>query len=160
MRTSRFTMRRHALALLVVVGLLLIPASSAFAGGAVTETQKFKNFTESFPTPNPCTGAPGIVTITYNGVIHTTQNDNGFHITGTFTGDFVFVPDDSSQPTYTGHFTQWFGFNANQRNFAGTFTFSVHGKGSDGSRLDFHITGHDSMSASGHVISFEKPRCG
>ena len=65
-----------------------------------------------------------------------------------------------TQPTYTGHFTNWFGFNANQRNFAGTFTFSVHGKGSDGSRLDFHVTGHDSMSASGHVISFEKPRCG
>jgi len=160
MRTSRFTIPRRTLTFLAVVGLLLLPASSAFAAGAVTETQKFKNVTESFPDTNPCSGVPGTVTITYNGVIHTTQNDNGFHITGTFTGDFVFVPDDPAQPTYTGHFTNWFGFNANQRNFTGTFTFSVHGKGSDGSRLDFHVTGHDSMSASGHVISFEKPRCG
>jgi len=160
MRTSRFTMRRHALALLVVVGLLLFPASSAFADGAVTFTQTFKDVSDTFPTPNPCTGDPGTVTITFNGVFHVTELPNGTsHFTITQTGDFVFVPDDPTQPTFTGHFTAWAGFNSNNKNAAGTSTFTVHGTGSDGSVLKFHVTDHFSVSASGVVITFSKPRC-
>ena len=160
MRTSRITLFGRALAFLAVVGLLLFPASSAFAAGADTFTQPFHNVTESFPTPNPCTGAPGTVTITYNGVFHTTTLPNGnSHFTVTQTGDFVFVPDDSSLPTFTGHFTFWAGFNSNNKNAASTFTFTVHGTGSDGSVLKFHVTEHFSVSASGVVIMFSKPRC-
>lgn len=160
MSTSQVTTLRRALTFVVVVGVLLFPASSAFAAGADTFTQPFHNVTESFPTPNPCTGDLGTVTITYNGVVHITTLPNGTsHFTITQTGDFVFVPDDSNLPTFTGHFTSWDGFNSNNQNAAGTFTFTVHGTGSDGSTLKFHVTGHFSVSASGVVISFEKPRC-
>ena len=160
MRTSRFTIFGRALAFLAVVGLLLFPASSAFADGAVTFTQPFHNVTESFAETNPCTGDPGTVTITYNGVVHITTLPNGTsHFTITQTGDEVFVPDDPDLPTITGHFTSWDGFNSNNQNAAGTFTFTVHGTGSDGSTLKFHVTEHFSVSASGVVNTFSKLRC-
>jgi hypothetical protein len=146
-----------------VIALLVVAAVPALADGqgATTFTQTFHNATDSFATPNPCTGAPGTVTITYNGVLHFTVNKAGdFWATGTQTGDFVFVPDDPTQPTYTGHFTTWFGDSDNRQNEVEHSTFTVHGTGSDGSTLQFHDTMHLSVSASGAVVSFDKPRCG
>lgn len=161
MNTSQVTTLRRALTFLVVVGVLLFPTSSAFAEGAVTFTETFHNVTESFPDVNSCTGDPGTVTIAYNGVLHFTQLPNGTsHFTVTQTGDAVFVPDDPSLPTYTGHFTTWAGFNSNNKNEAGTVTFTVHLTGSDGSTLKFHLTEHFNVSASGVVNAFSKPRCG
>ena len=161
MSTSQVTTLRRALAFLVVVGVLLFPVSSAFAEGAITFTETFHNVTETFSDVNACTGDPGTVTITYNGVVHVTLLPNGTsHFTITQTGDVVFVPDDPSLPTYTGRFTIWSGFNSNNKNGAGTFTFTVHVTGSDGSTLKFHVTEHFSVSASGIVNTFSKPRCG
>ena len=146
-----------------VIALLVVAARPAVAGGqgATTFTQTFHNATDSFATPNPCTGAPGMVTITYNGVLHFTVNNAGdFWATGAQTGDFVLTPDDSTQPTYTGHFTTWFGDSDNRQNEVEHSTFTVHGTGSDGSTLQFHDTMHLSVSASGALVSFDKPRCG
>lgn len=145
------------------IALLVVAARPAAADGqgATTFTQTFHNATDSFAAPNPCTGAPGMVTITYNGVLHVTVNKSGdFWATGTQTGDFVLTPDDPTQPTYSGHFTTWFGDSDNRRNGVEHSTFSVHGTGSDGSTLRFHDTMHLSVSASGAVVSFDKPSCG
>ena len=161
MNTSQVTTLRRALTFVVVVGVLLFPTSSAFAQGAITFTETFHNVTESFPDVNSCTGDPGTVTITYNGVVHVTQLPNGTsHFTVTRTGHFVFVPDDPSLPTGTGRFTIWAGFNSNKQNAAGTVTFTVHVTGSDGSKQTFHLTEHFSVSTSGIVNAFSKPRCG
>ena len=161
MSTLSVTTLRRALAFLVVVGVLLFPISSAFAEGAITFTETFHNVAESFSDVNACTGDPGTVTITYNGVVHVTLLPNGTsHFTVTQTGDFVFVPDDPSLPANTGRFTIWAGFNSNNQNAAGTFTFTAHGTGSDGSEQTFHLTEHFSVSASGIVNTFSKPRCG
>ncbi len=161
MNTSQVTTLRRALTFVVVVGVMLFPASSALAEGAITFTETFHNVTESFPDVNPCTGDPGTVTITYNGVVHFTQLPNGTsHFTVTQTGDVVFVPDDPSLPTSTGHGTTRFGLNSNNKNAAGTATFTVHLTGSDGSKQTFHLTEHFSVSASGVVNTFSKPRCG
>jgi hypothetical protein len=135
--------------------------SSALAEGAITFTETFHNVTVSFPDVNPCTGIPGTVTITYNGVVHVTLLPNGTsHFTVTQTGDVVSVPDDPSLPTYIGNFTIWAGFNSNNQSEAGTNTFSVHVTGSDGSKLTFHVTEHFGVSASGVVNTFSKPKCG
>src|SRR3970040_2055196 len=112
MSSLSVTTLRRALAFLVVVGVLLFPISSAFAEGAITFTETFHNVTESFSDVNACTGDPATVT---------------------HSGDFVCVPDDPSLPTNTGRFTIWAGFNSNNQNAAGTFTFTAHGTGSDGS---------------------------
>jgi hypothetical protein len=137
-------MMRRMLAIGLAAGLLLAGAAPALAGGpAQTFTETFKNVTETIPEVNPCTGDEGTVTITYNGVIHITQLASGeFHITGTLTGTFVFVPDDSELPTFTGRFTNWFGENHNRNEAAATFTFSARGTGSDGSTLNFHAVSH------------------
>jgi hypothetical protein len=166
MRSLMFMLSR-ALACLAVAGLLLFPASSAFAAGAgaVSVTQTFHNATQSFPTPNPCTGDPGLVTLTYNGVAHATFLTSGVGAgtgweTFTATGDFVFTPFDPTKPTFTGHFMAWDGENFNLKNFAATSTFVLHGTGSDGSTLTFHDVAHFSVSASGITLSFDKPTCG
>ena len=135
---------RRMLAIGLAAGLLLSGAAAALAvGPAQTFTQTFKNVTETFPEVNPCTGDQGTVTITYNGVIHITELASGeFHITGTLTGTFEFVPNDPELPTFTGRFTNWFGENHNLNEAAATFTFSVRGTGSDGSRINFHAVSH------------------
>src|SRR5690242_19839617 len=66
-----------ALAACAVGAVLLSSLSSAAAGGAagegaVTYTQVFHDASESFPFANPCTGAPGTATITFNAVMHVT----------------------------------------------------------------------------------------
>jgi hypothetical protein len=167
MSTWRLVAKRAAFVSVAAVAAVLMSASASFAAGAgaVTFTQTFHNATDSFPTPNPCSGVSGTVAITYNGVFHATFLTSGVGAgtgwaTGTQTGDVVFTPDDPSQPTYTGHFTIWFGDDNNLRNGVEHSTFSVHATGSDGSTLSFHDVAHLSTSATGATFSFDKPTCG
>jgi len=151
------------LLVLAVAALIAVPAASpAGAGaGAVSFTQNWHNVTDTSTDVNPCSGAPGTLTLTYNAVFHITTLENGtYWVTFTQTGAFSFVPFDSSQPSYRGHFTVWDGDNWNNRNTTETATFKVTGKGSDGSMLTFHEVEHISSSASGATLSFDKPRCG
>jgi len=122
-----------------------------------------------FPEVNACTGATGTISITYNGVEHFTGTKNGVHVTGTTAGVFTFVPDDPAEPTYAGHFAQWFGENYNPNIDSATATFNVHVKGSDGSRLAFHVVAHitaetidfstDPPTLEGVKVEFERARC-
>jgi hypothetical protein len=151
-------MRLRMLAWGAVLGLLvaLLTPMAALAQ-AETTTTHFSD-TGSFPEVNPCSGATGTATVDFKGVRHITALDNGtFHETGTDTGTFTFVPDDPSQPTYTGHFASWFGQNVNSRNFTETSTFNVALKGSDGSRLTVHLVAHVTLHADGTAtVEFEK----
>lgn len=158
---SRRRMATLGIAAALCIALFAAPVALADGNGARTFTQTFHNATDSFANPNPCTGAPGTVTITYNGVMHSTINKAGdFWITGTETGSFVFIPDDLTQPSYIGHFTTWFGESDNLQNDVQHMTFSVHGTGSDGSSIVFHETQHLSTNANGVVtVSFDKPIC-
>src|SRR5258708_17899116 len=150
-----------------MMAVLLFTRTTAFAegAGAVTFTQNFHNAVQSFPAPNPCTGAPGTVTLTYNGVFHVTALTSGHGAgtdwaTGTMTGDFVLTPDDPAQPSFTGHFTTWFGNSDNLQNGVEHAILVLHGTGSDGSTLQFHEVSHLSISASGMTVFFDKPTCG
>ena len=40
-----------------------------------------------------------------------------------------------------------------------TSTFSVHATGTDGSTISFHEVAHFGVSATGVVVSFDKPVC-
>jgi hypothetical protein len=147
--------------IIVVAALVAVPAASPAGAGAVSFTQNWHNVTETSTDVNPCSGAPGTLTLTYNAVFHVTTLENGtYWATFTQTGAFSFVPFDSSQPSYTGHFTVWDGDNWNNRNTTETVTFMVGGTGSDGSTLTFHEVEHISSSASGATLSFDKLRCG
>jgi hypothetical protein len=148
-------------AALGAVLLMAIPAQASGAG-AVSVTQTFHNATQSFPSPNPCTGAPGTLTLTENGVAHFTFLTSGVGAgtgwgTFTATGTLVFAQVDGV--IFTGHFTVWDGQNFNLENYAATSILVVHATGSDGSSLTFHDVAHMSVSASGITLSFDKPTC-
>src|SRR5918993_412074 len=73
----------------------------------------------------------------------------------TETGTFVAVPlEDPSLPSYTGKFTIWGGFNQNGKTVNGTFTFTAHGTGSDGSTFKNHATEHFNERPDGTVNAF------
>ena len=162
-------MRLLKLAVLAgVTGAVLAFAATASAGGngAQTFTQVDKNVVEVMPpspdTANPCSGALGTLTLTYNDVFHGTMLPNGTSwFTGTLTGTLLFIPVDSSNPTYTGHFTNWFGDENNQRNGVEHSTFNVNATGSDGSHLLFHENDQAATNANGVVtVSFQHAFCG
>ena len=144
-------------ALLALLVALLTPMA-AFAQ-AETTTVHFSG-TESAPDVNPCTGAPGTATQTLRGVSHITELPNGTsHETTTVTGTFTFVPNDPSQPTYTGHATFWDGENFNGKSIAVTFTGHVNVRGSDGSHLTDHFVAHVTINANGTAtVEFETER--
>lgn len=107
---------------------------------------------------------PASITLTYNDVFNATELTSGvgagtFWVTGTQTGTFNAIPYDPASPTYSGHFTTWFGDNNNLRNGSETSTFTIHATGSNGSSFTFHDVAHVSVSASGITTSFDKPTC-
>lgn len=154
-------MIRRVFVLVVTLSTLLLTAVATVAAApAQTETVVVKDVTETLPDEDPCTGVPGLVTVTYNGVLHITGLPGGtYHVTGTQTGIFTFEPEDPSQPSLTGRFTIWFGENSNQASFNGTVTFRVNGQGSDGSTVRFNGLAHVSVSATGTTTEFEFGRC-
>jgi len=155
-------MRRIALVSLVgVIALLRTAVTAPPAWATKTFTFHIHNGTSTEPSRNPCTGVHGTVTLQFNAVFHKTKIGPGLvHVTETTTGSFQFTPNKVSKfPSYTGHFTQWDGFNLSAHNVNGTFTFIVNGIGSDGSHLTFHEVAHFSMSGSGATLEFDKPSC-
>jgi hypothetical protein len=162
-------MRRSFLVLLLVIMSAVAVTAAQASSPPVTFTDVIKGETETFTDVVPCRESLGAydITITQNGVFHVTAagftEDEEliapYHVTGTFTGTFVAVPSDGTGPTFRGRFTQWFGENSNLKTHNGTFTFSVRGRGSDGSVIRFHVVAHFSVSATGVTVEFEKPRC-
>jgi hypothetical protein len=148
---------------LAIGGVAAFTGAAVYAGGngAQTFTQTFKNQTDQFVDFVPCRDYEATITITYNGVLHFTVNKAGdFWATGTMTGSATVVPLDPSNPSFTGHFTTWFGESDNKQNGVDHSTFTVHLSGSDGSTIKAHETAHVSSSASGMTVSFDKLMCG
>ena len=155
-------MRHWTFAPVVAVLLVLLTASSALAGGngATSFTETEHGAVEEFVDVVPCQEDLGQfnLTLTYNGVFHQTIGPKSAHFTFTQTGTFVAVSTGDG-PTFTGHFTIWGGFNENNRNTNGTFTFSLHGTSSDGTKVKFNGVEHFSVSATGVVNEFVIENC-
>ena len=135
--------------------LTLSAALLAPAAALATETQTIHfSATDSRAELNPCSGAPGTLTIVLSGVIHTTDlGDGTVHLTVTTTGTVTFVPDDPSQASFTGHLAEWSGGNTNARNATITNAENVIVHGSDGSLGKQHILIHSTVNANGTVTS-------
>jgi len=146
--------------LLLIPLLIGLTAGPAFAQAEST-TLPFHGVTETFQDVNPCTGDPATVQITYNGVFHiSTAADGSEHVTGTQTGTFVLTPLDPALPSYTGHFTVWFGGNLNSRTEGFWETFQIKGTGSDGSQLVLNAVEQLHISATGEVtVEFSEFNC-
>ena len=150
-------LRRLAFGLLA--GGLLWMAAPAFAQPPTTVTTHEKGLVETFVDVIPTCEEGGplyTITTTSNLVMHETIFDDGrVHATFTQTGKFVAVSlEDPSLPSFTGRFTQWGGFNQNGTTVNGTFTFTAHGTGSDGSTFKNHVTEHFNERPDGTVNEF------
>jgi hypothetical protein len=154
-------MVRRLLVGLLATGLLLIGAP-ALAQPPVTETIVEKNvvFTFVMPLPTSCPpdGLLYTVTLTTNRVTHsTTFADGRIHARIAWTGTFVAVPlADPGLPTYTGKLTLTNGvFQQNgQVVTTTTFTYTLHGTGSDGSTFKTHVTMHLNVPPAAAVNEF------
>ena len=141
----------------LAVGLLLLSAVPALADPPTTETTTTQKLVETFvdviPTCEEDGGPLYTITTTSNLVEHETVFADGrVHATFTQTGTFSAVPlEDPSLPSFTGHFTQWGNFNQNGKTVNGTFTFSLHGTGSDGSTISLNLTDHFNERPDGSV---------
>jgi len=147
------------LSVILVAGLALAFGLATTASAApVTNTHHEKGLVETFVDVIPdCEGGgPRYeITTTSNLVEHETIFADGrIHATFTQTGRFVAVPVRAGHPRYTGHFTTWGGFNQNGKTVNGTFTFNVHGKGSDGSTFKNHNVEHFNQRPDGSVNEF------
>jgi hypothetical protein len=161
---------RRFLAAFLLLGVCLVATTAAQAASPpVTFTDTFTD-TETFTDVVPCRENLGAytVTITARGVFHVTaagidEEDNPippYHFTGTVTGTFVAVPSDGTGPTFSGHFAQRFAGETEMiTHSTGTITFSLHGTGSDGSRISFHDVSHYTITATGVEFGFDKPSC-
>ena len=150
--------RRTAVSL-AVVALLAFAAPSAFAGGngAFTQTVNLHNVPLTFPVGTQCGAPAGVVSGTFNEVMHVTVNKAGdVWVTVTQEGWFTFVADDPTLPTFAGHFAVWFGLSDNNRNSVMHDTFNIRATATDGSgsTLVIHAVDHVSVSASGQVNLF------
>lgn len=153
-------MRRRRTSLILVAGLmtLAIPAGAA-PPETITTTQNnlVETFNDSFP-PNCAFDNPFYtITTTSNRVEHATLFlDGRAHTTVTDTG--TFVATHPTLPDATGKFTIWEGFNDNGFVVNGTFTFNGRGRFDDGTRFDWHFTGHFNVRPNGSVNEFFRCR--
>jgi hypothetical protein len=132
-----------ALTIVPVILALALAAPAAASGGAVTINVSLAGQTSPEPGSPTCAGGTAFNLFTFKtGHYHQTDRPNGtVHSTLTVNGDFLQVPDDPSQPTYTGHFAFWDAdtFNKNVQN-SPNFTTNIKATGSDGSVIHIHWT--------------------
>ena len=147
-----------AVTLAAALTLLTAGATLADPGGqgTVTTTQQFRDIPLFAPQAmqNPCTGEPGVLTATaHTGVFHTTTFATGPEIwlTTTAEGTATFTPDDPNGVTATGHFAEWFGVSANNKNEVDHDTSTFQLKGTDGSHITVHEVIHFSTNANGSI---------
>src|SRR5262245_23608528 len=138
-----------------LVGLTLSAALLAPAAASATETTtvRFK-VTESRAEVNPCSGAPGTLTIVLSGVMKTIDLGDGTvrRITTT-TGEVSFAPDDPSQASFSGHLAGSDSEITNPRNVVDTNAENVVVHGSDGSLGKQHLLIHHTVNANGTLTS-------
>jgi hypothetical protein len=136
----------------LILSTALLAPTAAFA--TQTQTMHF-SATDSRPEqPNPCSGALGTLTIVLSGVLHTTDlGDGTVKMTVTTTGTVTFVPDDPSQPSFTGHLAGSSSAIVNARNATTTTAENVVVHGSDGSLGKQHILSHLTVNANATVTS-------
>ena len=142
----------------------LVLLAAAWAQTSIVVSEHEKKVTESFTETLHCVNNNELYdqTVVYNLLTRVTAagiDEDGnyippFHVHSTQVGKVVAVPHDRTGPTYTGHFNDGSQLNVNQ--FDGpTVTFTdrdkVTAKGSDGSRLNFHLLERITVNANGEV---------
>lgn len=140
--------------------LIVLPASAK----VITHTETYHNESVVFPDVDICGAGDVMVTVTYNGVLHTTEFTDDDPNAGTFHGRLkmngtVTTVDLSGNLVSKDRFVKTiFHTNVNNQNITDRFNFIINGLRADGGRHRYHLSGHFNMSASGNPLSFTKLR--
>jgi hypothetical protein len=148
---------RRPLAWLPGLALAAVLLAPTVALATETETIHFSGAGTEPELINPCSGATGTLTFAYQGVLHITELDRGtYQAALSSTGTWSVVPDDPTQPSYTGHTEEF--FEETFLNFTNgstlTDAFNIILYGSDGSLLKWHGLFHITVNPDGTVISY------
>ena len=114
---------------------------------------------QSMPSPNPCTGDPGTVTLYFtHQVFHLNVNGAGdVWATGTQNGSATFTSSGGG-PDYSGSFSAWFGVSLNQQNAVTHDTFNVTMRDGAGDIVSMHVVDHMRFDEYGNVLqAFSNP---
>jgi len=136
-------MKLRLLLALLAMGALTAFAVDQASARATTSTVSLAGLTSIEPGSPTCAGGTATNSFTFDtGVLHETDLPDGTtHDTLTVQGAFLQVPDDSTQPTYRGHFVFWDGDNFNRNvQVSPNFTTNIQAVGSDGSVIHVHWT--------------------
>jgi len=143
--------------LLMVASVALVPRA-AYARPTTT-IQIFHNEPSTLDGLDLC-GESYDVVQTFDGVSQSTEFPDGhIEVRVTVTGTVVAEPTDGEGPTYTGTYTESFGFRLNPQNGSFTWVIQIVLKGSDGSHLVMQDRVHINQSASGGQLEFEEEIC-
>jgi hypothetical protein len=159
-------------AFIAAVGLLLLTASGALAGGppVLNESTHVINETSTDVDVYPCTGQPAEITLTESGVIHVLALADGtVHITGTLRGTFLadLLPGDGNSGRHRHHGRlvrrKWGTARGGAFCKAQTaFTLNIKGTNADGTTFGFNVNGNAVFDPSGTPklgFSKESARC-
>jgi len=136
--------------------LVVVPASAE----AITETIIYRNETMTFPDIDICGAGDVMVTITFNGVWHTTEYSDDDPNSGAFHGRFkmngtVTTVDLSGNLVSKDRFVKTiFHTNLNNQNLTERSNFIINGTRADGGRHRYHFKYHLDVSASGNPVEF------
>jgi hypothetical protein len=132
----------------ILVTVFVLTAPSTLARSTVTFTETQHNASDTFRLDDATCPSPGLVTMTFFIVIHSTDlGDGRFHFHFSLTGDYLLVGDNGV--TYTGHITQHFDVNQNTATVNQILRTEVILKGSDGSKVGAHGITHVTENANG-----------
>jgi hypothetical protein len=170
------TLRRTLLVCVLALPLAVMAAMAVGAASAqtpITVSKHFHKTTDTFTGYVNCQGTKRYhITVTATDLVRITAagvatGDEGFsndllggsflpplHFHHTFVGKFVAVPVNGLGPTYTGHGRDTETFNAKSfEEFVGTYSdqHRVIARGSDGSKINYHLHVRYSVNAKGEV---------
>jgi hypothetical protein len=164
-------MRRTIVAFILAALMAMAIAGTAWAQPPITVSHHVHKDTGSFTDFVVCQGeklyeitmtSTELVRFTAAGVDEEGNPLPPLHFHHTFVGKFVAVPVDGTGPTYTGHARDVETFNAKSfEEFVGTYTNNhmVIARGSDGSKINFHLHVRYSVNAKGEVtVDFVRVR--
>ena len=159
---TRRSLRFLALPLVLAAVLLTGGLTALASEGATTSTSVERGVFVNPGEALPCLGeAPYVIEIDHVTVDHRTATPSGgFLSSGSLVGALEATPlADPTLPSYAGRITMNGVWHLTPGNATSTFNTIINARGSDGSRLAFHASGHFSAGADGTVVWFERVSC-
>jgi hypothetical protein len=137
----------------VALGAIALGTPAVASASADTLTTHFTFADPPGPGANPCTGVPGVFSVSGSGVMHTTANPDGTLLQSlTFRAHLLLVQDDGV--IFSGQAVSHDEQLVNKETAVFGLASHLIFFGSDGTKLSQHMVFHLSVNANGTVTVF------